>query len=83
MEAKALGCSIREMARYGAVLNVNVSDGNDLELKKSSGRDRSNMSSFVDDFNPRDRDFWEKVSLLQLHACKIGLGRHSPFYVML
>ena len=58
------------MARYGAVSDANVyaSDGNDLELKKSNSRDRLNMCSFMDDFNPRDGDFWEKVGLSELHA---------------
>ena len=38
-----------------------------LEEKESQGASRPKLHSFMEDFNPSDSDFWNKVRLLPVH----------------
>ena len=56
------------MARYGTVSINYPCTANEFDLEARNGRDRPNMCTFADDFNPRDAEFWKKVGQLEISS---------------
>ena len=51
------------LVRYGAVENPFKAEMQ-LEEREDSYPKRADLRSIMEDFNPRDEDFWDKVDIL-------------------